>query len=238
MYDFKNLDKFENYNYFQPPYGKILNKKYNYYLITTNEPIQLTYYNSIDDKMNVLDSTLFGYEFNKYKLKEVYCPINKHFCIKINVPKVCKDFYGLLNATYYNYNNINYYTYNCPLKEDMIPFLTMLIQKNIHIICVLTNLYYNHKKTNKWYPQNNDKVSGVLDENFRKSYGFYNLDFISSEEIELSLQESITIYDICLWVGIHTPLYCHHLRIYQYNNWVDGSIPELETYTKYVDLIQ
>ena len=69
MYDFKNLNDFENYNYFQPSIEKVLDKVYNYYLITVNEPIQLTQIHSIDDKITVINSTLFGYEFNRYKLK-------------------------------------------------------------------------------------------------------------------------------------------------------------------------
>ena len=242
IYTFDNLTNFKNNKEYEPSIENVLEKEYRYYPITVNEPVQLSSVSSIDKNLTVIDSSLFGYENNCYKLKQIICPLTKHLYIKISVPKVCKHTYGLLNANYYNYNNINYYAYNCPLKEDMISFLTMLIQKKIHIICILTNLFNNNRRMNKWFPQNEnvlyDDFSEIAEEKLRKSYGFYNLDFISSEEIELSLQESITIYDICLWVGIHTPIYCHHLRIFQYNNWVDASIPELKTYTNYVDLIQ
>ena len=242
IYTFGNLTDFENNKEYEPSNENVLEKEYRYYPITVNEPVQLSSVSSIDENLTVIDSSLFGYDNNCYKLKQIICPLTKHLYIKISVPKICKHTYGLLNANYYNYNNINYYAYNCPLKEDMISFLTMLIQKKIHIICILTNLFNNNRRMNKWYPQNNDLSPNdqkeAVEDNLRKSYGFYKLDFISSEEIELSLQESITVYDICLWVGIHTPIYCHHLRIFQYNNWVDANIPELETYTKYVDLIQ
>ena len=237
-YSFNELSKFENNEEYKPSINNILEKDYKYYTITTNEPIKLSQVKSANNKICVVDSSFFGYEYCCYKLKQIMCPLTVNLYIKINVPKVCLHTYGLLNATYFSYNNINYYAYNCPLKEDMIPFLTMLIQKDIHIICVLTNLFDNNKRMNKWFPQNNSEMSELLYENYRKTYGFYNIDFVNSEEIELSLQESITIYDLCLWVGIHSPLYCHHLRIYQYNNWIDANIPELKTYIKYIDLIQ
>lgn len=166
-----------------------------------------------------------------YERIPIFCPISESLVIRANAPVLKDDTYGYVHATPYEYNDITYYAAQCPRQDDMILFLTMLFQANIHIICITTDLI-DKNKTLDWIP--NEKIT-------TKNYHNYHIDYLDSIIIKTSelSSESITIYDLNLWTQLGDEKINHNLKVFKYNNWIDKSEPkDFDTYIKYVDVIR
>ena len=212
------------------------NKLYDYSRyknVITTKPFKVKTIDKPDNRI-ILKSSLYGY--NSYNLtKTIFCPLNDKFIIQTTAPILEDKTYGYVHASPYEYDNIVYYASQCPRKEDMILFLTMLIQSKINIVCITTNLeQYNsgkYKITNyKWYPT----VKGS-----RISYDGIVITNNDVIDIKVSENESITIFKLSLIINKDDEYYVQSLIVFQYNNWLDTLSPrDFSNYIKYIDVIK